>query len=786
MSWARHLRWFGVFAHLLFVSSSHAALAQSLGEIQAEVRRVTSSWPQGRPPADPAQLHSTIQALGKAALSFIALADRAAQAGSESKERATLLEAYRTVSQPLEAVYEQTGGQLERLVQKVIAEDGDLEALYESPEYRQGQALGAEALYYLNWVRFYGARLHEGAQRKALLEKAASGFGSFLGGEQKTDLQRESLLGRGLCALELGDFDAAMDDLQAVADDPQNPAERRTKARLALLDGLVRNGRYADAVKVSAPLADSGDPRALFLRARALLELARKASANDAERQRKEALALLERVRRAGGAWEDRAQQLLLAFADDPAALARDATSPHARLELAKLALQKKQFSEAVRVLEELGKSGGALPASIEAERNYLLGIALFQLGSWEAAARTLEQAVELRASEDAAEAAYLRFKAREKLASEKPELADDPAYEAAIRSYVERFPQHRFAYEAFFRLGELLQRRQRCEEALPFFAKVTGDAEFSLRARFAALQCRVSLLGTRVRPDDATLSTLGQEIRELVQALSEAEQRRLVDRTSLANMRGKLAVLQAAWQSWQPTPDWASVAQSLEGFEQRYPQLPELFAPAARLRLLALAELGQFARAEQEAAERAAALAQAYDAKEVEALAVRFIRAGTARRNQGEAGADVAAQRVALQLYQGLAAAGKLGESSELALARLYETTGNLERAEELYRKALTEKPNSLPLLRQLARLLEARGQTREALELWTRYAEAARPGDGPWYEGQYQLARLDKELGSPRAACQRLQNMKSAMPGLSDRELRSRLEQLYNEVCR
>jgi tetratricopeptide (TPR) repeat protein len=145
-----------------------------------------------------------------------------------------------------------------------------------------------------------------------------------------------------------------------------------------------------------------------------------------------------------------------------------------------------------------------------------------------------------------------------------------------------------------------------------------------------------------------------------------------------------------------------------------------------------------------------------------------------------------VAAQRVALQLYQGLAAAGKLGESSELALARLYETTGNLERAEELYRKALTEKPNSLPLLRQLARLLEARGQTREALELWRRYAEAARPGDGPWYEGQYQLARLDKELGSPRAACQRLQNMKSAMPGLSDRELRSRLEQLYNEVCR
>ncbi|GIW44716.1 MAG: hypothetical protein KatS3mg077_1998 [Candidatus Binatia bacterium] len=97
-----------------------------------------------------------------------------------------------------------------------------------------------------------------------------------------------------------------------------------------------------------------------------------------------------------------------------------------------------------------------------------------------------------------------------------------------------------------------------------------------------------------------------------------------------------------------------------------------------------------------------------------------------------------------------------------------------------------LAAKPESLPLLRSLARLAEARGRREEALELWKRYTAAARPGDAPWYEGQYQLARLDKENGAKNGACARLRELKPAMPGLSDQELRARLDALYKEVCR
>ncbi|GIW44717.1 MAG: hypothetical protein KatS3mg077_1999 [Candidatus Binatia bacterium] len=625
-----------------FCRASGAA-GQSPADIQAEVRRAVSAWPGGQPPADSAALQASIEQLGQAAQKFIAMMDRALQSGTETKERAALLEAYRALSQPLEAVYERTGGELERMVQKVIQEDGDLEALYESPEYRQKQVLGAQALYYLNWVRFYGARLFDGAPRKALLEKASNGFSGFLGGEQRTDLQRESLFGRGLCALELGDFDVAIADLQAVAEDPHNPPERRAKARLALLDGLVRHGRYAEAVKVSAGLAgtDAGDPRALFLRARALLELAKKNSGSEGERQRKEAVALLDRVRRAGGAWEERAQQLLLASVDDPAQLAQETSNPGARLELVKMLLQKKQFAEALRVLEEMGKAGAQLSPKLAAERHYLLGLTLFQLGSWEAAAEEFEKALAAERTDNAAEAAYLRFKAREKLAADKPELADTPAYEQALRDYAQGFPQHRFVYEAYFRLGELLQRRQRCQEALEYFAKVSGDPEFTLRARFGALQCRVTLLGTSGRPSEAAMNEVGNELRALSSALAQAEEKKSMDKTALAGMRAKLTLLQAAWQSWQPEPNWKEMAQALEGFEQRYPQQSELFPAVARLRLLALAELGKFDEAEREAQRQGAQLLGQYGAAEVENLAVKFIRKGTALRNAGDSQAD-------------------------------------------------------------------------------------------------------------------------------------------------
>lgn len=774
------------YALVAFLAAGVAA-AQSSREIVARVREVTSSWPAGQPPSDEAALRSAISRLGEAALAFIALSDRTAQQGEESRERAALLEAYRALVQPLEAIYEQTGGKLEKMVRKVIEEDGDLEALYDSPEYRRAGSLGAQALYYLNWVRFYGARLADPAQRKALLEKALSGFGEFASSEN-AELRRESLLGRGLCALELGDLDAARQDLLAVAEDPQNPPERRVRARLALLDAYTRNARYREAAELAAAMLQAGinDPRVRFLRARALLEMARKASGTESERLRKEALAALDPLQRGGGVWAERAQALLLANADDPARLAKEATTPRTRLEAAKLLLQKKDYPQAIAALEEIAKQGTALPPALEAERSYLLGLALFQTSQWQAAATALEFASKHKEGDDAAEAAYLRFKAWERIAAEQGEQADHAAYEAAVRDYTRRFPEHRFAYEAWFRLGEILQQQKRCKEAVEAYQRVSGDREFTVRARFGTLQCRIQELAESGAPNSQAAAEIGDEIAILTRALAELEKRPQNEAGFLAGLQAKLVLIRAVWQSWQAQPDWQAIASSLEGFEQRFPQQPELFPAVNRLRLLALLRLGRFAEAEAVSQRWANALVQEYGPSAIEELAVAFIRAGTQRKNQGEAGADLAAQRVALPLYQALASKEDRRLQLRLTLARLYENTGAEEPARALYEQILADEPEALAPLRALARIAESRGDLDGARQYWERYARAARPGDAPWYEGAYQLARLEHAKGETRAACARLEQLKPAMPGLSDAELRQQLDSLYRQACR
>ena len=68
----------------------------------------------------------------------------------------------------------------------------------------------------------------------------------------------ESQLGRGLCYAELGDADSAVRDFKLVIDDANVSAERKAKARLALLDAYGRAGRLPDALRYSDELLRSG------------------------------------------------------------------------------------------------------------------------------------------------------------------------------------------------------------------------------------------------------------------------------------------------------------------------------------------------------------------------------------------------------------------------------------------------------------------------------------------------------------------------------------------------
>ena len=261
-----------------------AASAQSAGELRASGREIATDIAAQKSAGrfDMAAQQRAVDRLGKLVLAFIDLSDRTATAGGETRERDALRAAYEAINAPLESIYNQNSATIERLTKQVMDDDGDLEAVYETQPFKEAQVAASQSLYFLNGLHYDGARLYDGAQRKELLEKAQRGFSEFAVGDRHNDLLVESLLGRGLCHLELGNTEFGVHDLQAVMSDPQASPERKAKARLALLDGYARSGNLNEVLKLSDQMLGSGgraeDNLVRFIRARTLLDAAKKAS----------------------------------------------------------------------------------------------------------------------------------------------------------------------------------------------------------------------------------------------------------------------------------------------------------------------------------------------------------------------------------------------------------------------------------------------------------------------------------------------------------------------------
>ncbi len=773
-----------------------SARAQSVGELRTLGRQVVGEIAalksSGR--FDTAAQRAATERVGKGVLQLIELCDKAAAAASEKREGDGLRSAIEALKEPLTAIYDASSGAMEKLEQKIMEEDGDLEALYETPDFKTARITGSQALYYLNWLHYYGGRFYEGQKRKELLEEAQKGFSEFTSGERRSDLMVESQLGRGLCALELGDIDSAQQDLKAVMNDAQASAERRAKARLALLDGYVRNGRATEAVTLSEQLlagASGAEANVVrYLRTRALLDAAKKQAPADAARARQQAMALMEQLRRAGGAWEERVSALL-ASVDNPEQLAAGASSAVAKWQLARMLLQKGDTKQATPLLEAVANSSEPDLQAYRGEARYYLAVGKFQAGQLNEAVALLDATPRDDNAGYIPDADYLRFKAVEALVAKDASAVSPEAYEAAVRAFAGH-SEHKSAFEGAFRLGELLQRQRKFSEAVDAYAKVKGDTAFALRADFATLQCRFELLqqlGAGAVPAQRSqlMSEIAAALARFPDLAAAYEKQPSKDGSvPLAQLRGKWAILKAAFETLQAQPDYTVVFRQLDGFENSHTDLSDLFPQVAKLRLTACLHLGRFQEATHEVQTNGALLKANNDAKTIEELAGAFIRAGANRKNSDGPGAYAAAEQAALALYELVVGDAETGMRTKLTLAKLYENSGDPKKAASLYQEALQANPTLIPALRGLARLAEGEQRPADALALWETITKNARGGDLLWYEGKYEVARLTQAVGKKKEACEQLTQLRPAMPGLTDADLKAKLSALYEQACR
>jgi len=307
----------------------------------------------------------------------------------------------------------------------------------------------------------------------------------------------------------------------------------------------------------------------------------------------------------------------------------------------------------------------------------------------------------------------------------------------------------------------------------------------------FGTLQCRVELLQATDARTGATqradlLKAIGTDLPRFDKQAADYEKRGAKnDQMPLGAMRAKAAVMAAVYASMQPQPDDQRVLAVLAGFEKAYPEQQDLLPQVVRMRLSAEQHLGRFSEAEAEVKAHGPLLLSTFGAPAIEDLAVGFIRDGARRKSAEGAAANQTAEQVALHLYELLATDSDGSAKSRLTLARLYENTDQLKKAADLYDEILRANNDSAAALRGLGRIAEAEKRLPDALGYWQRLAKVMRGGDAGWYESQYQVARLTAAMGKTRESCDQLQQLKPAMPGLSDADLRKQLGALYQQVC-
>lgn len=775
-----------VVAAALLALAGRPAAALSTAEIRARARAI------GGASGDAAAEQQRVAELGQLTLAFIDQCDGAARAGTEAARRDELRGAFEAIDTPLESIYRARSTRLESLAKGVMDQDGDLEALYETADFKQSQAVAAAALYYRNWLDFYGARLYDGARRQELLAAAEKGFSEFAIGDQPGELKTESLLGRGLASLELGDQAAALRDFQLVVDAPAASPERRAKARLAMLDAYARAGRTQDALRYSDQLLRGGQVPAAdvalvrFVRLEALFDAADKSKGADAERYRREARSLMDTLRGAGKGWADKVDALMVSRVDDPRAWAGAADSPRVQWELARLMLVKNDYAGATPLLRQLVASPDAGAREFQAEAHYWLGVGAFKSNDFAAAAAELDAALAAGGGDWAAEARYLRFKALESLMAQ-PQA--DPAlaarYRAALHDFLEKNPEHPLAYEARYRSGELLQSSNDFAAAIDEYAKVQGDPAYVLRARFGTLQSRFELLKGDTQPParSARLAAIGADL-DAVDAQAKALQAQKSSGVALPEIQAKATLLRAVYLSLTSDTGDQQVAALLADFGTRFPEQTELLPQAVRLRLGALLALGRFTEAEQAVAQYGPALAAEHRDEALAGLASGFRKASARRKADGDAAGSAAAARTALALYA--LAGGEGGAGRQLETAQLQEATGDLAAAEATYAGVVAADPNALLALRGLARVAEARGNLPAAQAHWAAYTTKSRAGDPGWFQGEYQQARLQLAAGDKKGACRRLSDLRPSMPALTDADLRNQLSALYDQACK
>lgn len=735
-----------------------------------------------------------IRVIGPLAMEFVAASDLAT---AVKTKRSTVRQIYTDLSAPLQDIYKANTDTMERWMQDIMAVDGDLEALYEEARWRDAQDVAARSLYFLNWLNYIGSFVYEGDRQTQLLKDAINGFSEFASGPASS-IKRETLFGRALSERELGEYDWAISDLEALLKDRATSPSMRTRARNALKETrrLAKSGRRPRQGPSPQDLLEQQ-----LAEATGLFERSQQEQGSQRKKTRERAIGLVLGVKEskdADDSWKGKADALLAKALNEDEKLV---LNPYLPWNNVAAFIRKGQYAKAIPVLRTVLDSDDSRAQRYKQDAQYYLGDALLRTGRLRQAVTALDSYLNGKPSKNVVNASYLRFKAAEALFARSQNQTNGRLYVNAARDLIRRDPKNRSKalHEAHFRLGEYYHGQENYLEAVNSYRRVRGNTEFRFRADFSTLQSYFSIYEQWEEDPDTDLGISPDDLKQRIasalvafeksSAAFERQKPRGKKRENLRNYRGRVKFMNAVLLSEDTDANAAQIADLLHDFEQQYPAHKDAFETVARVRLVTLEKSGRFGELEK----NVAAIFANYDTVKrldlltaLDQVLVRDIRALKKHKDTENL---QAARRTLARLYSDKIArndfaADESQDKFKYELAQLYLDIRDYDQAAALYAE-LQDGAYSLVSLAGLARIAEVHGNKEQALAYWEEMLQDSQAGDPIWFRGSYEVAILNASLGNAQAGCRTARGTRAMLSRLGDQQLKKQIQDFVTKNC-
>jgi thioredoxin-like negative regulator of GroEL len=766
-----------------------AARAQSLSDINSQLSQIEGQLPAAR--NDGGQAGSVISQLDRLEALFAKLAS------SPKIDKSSLAPTYNRLDSALGGMYT-TWKQKKDDCINTIDNGGQC-------DYTEPEKLSLQALYPLSWLRFTGATTvyaGDSTMAKKLLNQAVDGFTESTLVIVDPNLIRENLLGRAYCERELGkynkpDYDRAIADfkqiLQAGSQTPQYKA-----ANQGIASTYVAMGNAKEAQKYVGQIGSGGG--ALMFQLQTMF--AAEHSTHDPAKRAKLHEEIVAKLKEQEGNKQNWAIAVAAAskYSQDPIKEFGSSNDPFEKWLLANILLGRKDNNGAAKYYVDAARGSSKYAEGYRYAADIYYNEKRFDL---------VQQLASSLSHGGGADAEYFTFMSYrlprmqwENSGMKNASLEDQ--WVKAAESYLQKFPHGGHADECRFRLGERLQRQKEYMEAAKMYDQVTGSNEYSFTAKYNAATCNYLALAAAenakgktapaVSPADLKKAAV-QDLMDTIKMAPTAERSAgsASQKKFIHDTRGRAIYMLAGILEQDKKADPKQIAGLLAGYEAQYPGMKDRFRDIEEWRITAEDDLGNYDQVTsdvQAIVERNKGSLEHTDF--IKELGLDFWQRAQELKAKGDQKgyqANAKLAQIAYDFFEDLVQQGKIPAKNLTGtlsiLGKTYIAQDNIPKAQEIFSQVVKADPGSPDANAGLARIAQAKGDYKNAVNLWTNVESTAAESDPLWYESKYQVAVIYLKQGNVQGACLKLAQTRAEHPSLGGPAMLAQWNALQRKNC-